>query len=84
MGYDPVSGMYTPDKPTTGAFSEIYMPKPSVQVPQTSMSYQGGAYTESKPVGTPFGQAGSTPTPTTVGGEYSSVVSEQRKELDDE
>jgi hypothetical protein len=46
------------------------------------MSYQGGAYTESKPVGTPFGQAGSTPTPTTVGGEYSSVVSEQRKELE--
>jgi hypothetical protein len=70
MAYDPVTGMYTPDKPPT----------------TTPFGQAGGAFQESpKPTGTAFGQAGGnvgpvTSTPVAAGSEYTQQLADSKKE----
>jgi hypothetical protein len=70
MAYDPVTGMYTPDKPPTA----------------TPFGQAGGAFQElPKLAGTAFGQAGGnvgpvTSTPVAAGSEYTQQLADSKKE----
>ena len=70
MGYNPETGMYTPDKPPTA----------------TPFGQAGGAFQESpKPTGTAFGQAGGNvgpvnSTPVAAGSEYTQQLADSKKE----
>jgi len=70
MAYDPITGIYTPDKlPTATPFGQA-----------------GGAFKESpKPTGTAFGQAGGNvgpiaSTPVTAGSDYAQQLTDSKKE----